>query len=120
MKIGRASYDATNQRLVVGAYAKNGNRMQIDFVGPSAFLLNRVLEAGANIAVEADNDSITFRRVDGEGRGEAGGVEDGPRGFATGGIVSGNHGRVPDLSGNGGSDAPSFRDRLRRREPGQG
>ena len=114
MKITRASFDAKGERFVGSAYGWEGDRVQIDFVGPSARLFRRVFLPEAQIVMEADDDSITFRRVDAAGDSGPGDVEDRPRGFAHGGIVKGNHGRVADVPGQPSEQDATFRKHLRR------
>lgn len=113
MKITRASYDAVDNRFVGAAIGDDGNRMQIDFVGPSAFLLNRVMrDVGGDLIVEADDDSFTLRSVDPEGRSDVGDLEGGPS--ATTSILPPhrNNGRVSDVSSPGGAGDKPFRRHL--------
>lgn len=63
MKITRASFDAKGERFIGSAHGWEGDRVQIDFVGPSARLFHRVFLPEAQVVMEADDDSITFRRV---------------------------------------------------------
>lgn len=109
MKVTRASFDAKGERFIGSAHGWEGDRLQIDFVGPSARLFRRVFLPDAQVVLEADDESITFRRVQ---PGGPGGMEDGPVEFASGGITSGHHGRVPDVPGPDATPDETFRKHL--------